>query len=145
MTRYLTFEQFLERRGEAEIYRLAGQQAGQPNLERIEAAIRSAEDEATSYLAVRYRNLPATPAETPGVLKDKVAALAHAQLGGWSQLAPALKDDAQAARDWLSRVARGIASLGLEGAPAVDQSRPEILVSVDRDRSALTFETLRDM
>jgi phage gp36-like protein len=143
--RFLDIGELYVRRGQAEILRLAGVVDGEPNLPRIHAAIEAAEAEAQSYLSTRYPTLPAAPADTPPVLKNKVAALAHRHLAGSSQVSQALQDDAAEARSWLSRVARGIANLGLEGAPQVDRGTAQVLVTQSNTGSVLTFDTLKDM
>jgi len=146
--RFLTRAEFLERRGETEILRLAGSVNGVPNHARVDAAIVAAEAEGVSYLLGRYGTvLPAAPGDTPGVLKDKLAVIAHRQLAtGSYQVANALEADVKDARDWLLRAARGLVDLGIATAPQVDQGGAQILVSQPNPRCrALTFETLKDM
>lgn len=129
MPRYLTVAELKERRDEAEILRLA--QGSEPA---IEAALRRAEDEATAYLLNRYGDkLPAAPEDTPGVLKDQVAVLAHFFLVRGPSIAETLRNEAEAARSLLRSVARGGASLDVGAsdvaAQAVDRATPTILTN----------------
>jgi phage gp36-like protein len=145
---FLLLEELYVRRGQAECLRLAGSiaGAGEPNLPRIAAAIAAAEAEAVSYLTARYpaEQLPATPEACPGVLKDKVAVLAHRHLAGAVQVAPALEAEAAEARTWLRAVARGTANLGLQGQPQVDRGTARVLLAQTNPGTALTFGTLED-
>lgn len=142
--RFLSTEELYLRRGQDVILRLAGVVDGEPNLARVTAAIEAAEAEAVSYLSARYSTLPESPAAAPAVLKDKVAALAHRHLAGSSQVSQVLQDEAAESRAWLSRVARGTANLGLEGAPEVDRGTAQVLVAQTNPGTALTFDSLED-
>jgi phage gp36-like protein len=125
-SRYLTVEELLALRGEAELLRLAGPGGGPP-FPALTAAIEQAEAEATSYLLGRYRAaLPSTPAGTPPILKAKVASLAHRKLLAGGQPSPALEAEAQQTLSWLRDVARGAASLDLPTASPADNTSPTI-------------------
>lgn len=125
-TRYLTLEELLALRDEAELLRLAGP-GGEPPFSALTSALEQAEAEATSYLLGRYRAaLPTSPGTTPPILKAKVAALAHRQLVAGGQPSPALETESQQALTWLRDVARGAASLDLPAAPAVDDTSPSV-------------------
>lgn len=126
-SRYLTVEELLALRGEAELLRLAGPGGGPP-FPSLVAAIEQAEAEATSYLLGRYRSaLPSAPGGTPPILKAKVAAIAHRKLLAGGQPSPALETESQQALSWLRDVARGAASLDLPTAPAADDTSPAIV------------------
>jgi phage gp36-like protein len=123
MPRYLEIAELKSFRGEAEINRLAG---GSDTT--LVAAIQQAEGEATSYLLSRYRQtLPTVPGAAPGVLKAKVAVIAHRKLITGGQLAPALQAEYDQALTWLRDVSRGAAALDLDTAPPVDNGSPTIL------------------
>lgn len=126
-SRYLTVEELLALRGEAELLRLAGPGGGPP-FPALTAAIEQAEAEATSYLLGRYRSaLPSTPGGTPPILKAKVAVLAHRKLLAGGQPSPALEAESQQALAWLRDVARGAASLDLPTAPPADDTSPAVV------------------
>jgi phage gp36-like protein len=125
-SRYLTIDELLALRGEAELLRLAGPGGGPP-FPALTAAIEQAEAEATSYLLGRYRSaLPSAPGGTPPILKAKVAALAHRKLLAGGQPSPALETESQQAFAWLRDVARGAASLDLPTAPPADDTSPAV-------------------
>lgn len=139
MTRFLTSAELLELRG-PEVSRLSGGVEAT-----IATKIEEAEAEAVSYLIDRYgAALPASPAQTPAVLKAKVAVIAHRRLVTGSQVSPALLAEHEEALQWLSRAARGLVSLGLAMAPAVDRSPGAILSNQGPgDPPALTWRSLR--
>ena len=141
MSRLLTPSELYELRGgETELLRLAGDDPG-----RINRAIDSAEGEVISYLNDRYGSrVPSGPAGTPAVLKALVAIIAHRRLVTGAQVAPALVDEYLQATTFLSRVARGGASLDLPGAPAVDRS-PGQMLSNSLPPAGLSREALEGM
>jgi phage gp36-like protein len=142
MPRFLAREELYLRRGQEEILRLAS-----GSVDQVDAAIGQAEDEAASYLLSRYgERLPATPEATPGVLKDKVAVLAHRRLIRGPQVAQSLESEASEAVSWLRSVARGLASLDLPGAAAapVDRAGPLFLSTSPALPTALDALTLRN-
>jgi phage gp36-like protein len=119
----MTSAELRSRRG-AEIDRLAeGDEA------RIEQAIQDAESEAVSYLSVRYATLPTTPATTPDVVKCHVAVLAHRRLAPGHSVALALDEEVRGAREWLSRVSRGVANLDLATKPAEDRTAGPLAIA----------------
>jgi phage gp36-like protein len=129
-SRYLTVDELLALRGEAELLRLAGP-GGEPPFPALTAAIEQAEAEATSYLLGRYRSaLPTAPGGTPPILKAKVAAIAHRKLVAGGQPSPALETEYQQTLTWLRDVARGAASLDLPTAPPADDTSPMVAAAV---------------
>lgn len=80
----------------------------------------------------------------PDVLKAKVAVLAHRLLITGGQLAPALQAEYDQALRWLSDVARGIAALDLDTAPAVDDNTPGVFASAGPRGPGMTFEALKN-
>jgi phage gp36-like protein len=143
MGRFLTRDELYSLRGEEEMLRLAANDEA-----RVDSAIGQAEDEAVSYVLSRYGDrLPLTPETTPAVLKTKLAVIAHRRLVRGPQVAPSLVDETTDALTWLSRVARGQASLDLPdvAAQAVDRAAPLILATTrnEDDPPPLSFETLR--
>jgi phage gp36-like protein len=143
MARFLTVQELYDRRGESEILRLAA-----ASVAAVESAIGQAEDEAVSYLLSRYGDqLPTTPADSPGILKDKVAVIAHRRLVRGPQVADSLLRETEEALAWLGKVARGVASLNLPEAAArrVDRSGPGILTTRHPDPiPPLSREALED-
>lgn len=139
MTRFLTAAELLQLRG-SEISRLSG---GDEST--VLSKIEEAEAEAVSYLIDRYgAALPASPATTPSVLKTKVAAIAHRRLVTGSQVSPALLAEHEDAVQWLSRAARGVVSLGLLAAPAVDRAPAALLTNEGPgDPPPITWQSLK--
>jgi phage gp36-like protein len=126
VSRFLTEAELRDLKGAARVDRLAGASGEDAIL----AAITAAEAEAVSYLIGRYGlGLPTVPGATPAVLKLKVADLALRALSHGEQISPQTLADAEAAVAWLSRVSRGIVSLGLDGNPPADISTPAILTN----------------
>jgi len=143
MPRYLEIAELKSLRGEAEILRLAGVTASDPDTA-LTAAIQQAEAEATSYLLPRYRQtLPTLPGAAPDILKAKVAVLAHRKLITSGQLAPALQAEHDQALAWLRDVARGAAALDLATAPPVDDTTPGVLASAGPPGPGMTLEALK--
>ena len=143
MARFLTRNELYSLRGQDELLRLAGN-----DETRVDAAIGQAEDEGVTYLLSRYGDrLPTTPETTPAVLKAKLAVIAHRRLVRGPQVAQSLLDETAEALTWLSRVARGQASLDLPDSAdkPLDRAAPGILFSTrtQDDPPPLSFETLR--
>lgn len=100
---------------------------GVPEAAVITAAIADAEGRVRSKLLTRYApaDLPSTPAAASPTLKRITLKLAWYYLWEGADIVPSqvllMRDDALAE---LNAVAQGGASLGLTGAPPVDDSRP---------------------
>ena len=144
--RFISRAELFALRGEERVARWSGSPAGEPDLAAIDAAILSAEAEASSYLLGRYGNsLPTDPTGTPQVLKDKLADIVGYKLQAkWDQVSQAVRDSYTDATRWLQAVARGAADLGLAGAPAVDVSTPAVLATKVAADAGLTLSTLED-
>lgn len=121
--RFLTLDELRARKGADRVDRLSADPAEQ------DSAITRAEEEAASYLSVRYPDtLPTTATQTPEVIKATVAdaALYHLAIDNRDQVAEELRLAYEAALRFWRDVTRHSANLNLATRPPADLP-PEVV------------------